>query len=161
MRVAVQKLSGVESVNVSLERAVTDIQLRPGNSITLEQLRTIIKNNGFTAKEATVTVVGKLIERGGHPALDVSGTNTVILLVVDPTQSVVFKQVQDRLRANSGATVRLTGVVESQADSPDRLAVRAISDESHNRVMEGHARGGSPIDENRGGRVPLPGRRAQ
>ena len=101
MRVAVQKLPGVESVNVSLERASTDIQLRPGNSITLEQLRSIIKNNGFTAKEATVTVVGKLIERGGQLALDVTGTNTVMLIVADPKQPVIFKQVQDRLRAKA------------------------------------------------------------
>jgi hypothetical protein len=63
VRVAVQKLAGVESVNVSLERASAEIQLRPGNSITLEQLRRIIENNGFAAKEATVTVTGKLIER--------------------------------------------------------------------------------------------------
>ena len=94
MRVAVQKLPGVESVNVSLERASTEIQLRPGNSITLDQLRSIIKNNGFTAKEATVTVVGKLIERGGQLALEVTGTNTVMLIVADPKQPAIFKQVK-------------------------------------------------------------------
>ena len=97
MRVAVQKLPGVESVNVSLERASTDIQLRPGNSITLGQLRNIIKNNGFTSKEATVTAVGNVIEQGGQPALDVTGTNIVMLMVTDPTHPTAFKQVQDRL----------------------------------------------------------------
>ena len=129
MRVAVQKLPGVESVNVSLERASTDIQLRPGNSITLEQLRRIIKNNGFTSKEATVTVVGKLIERGGQPALDVTGTNTVMLIVADPKQPAIFKQIQDRLQAKSAVRCELTGVVESRADLPDRIAVRAVSEE--------------------------------
>jgi len=129
VRVAVQKLSGVESVNVSLERASTDIQLRPGNSITLEQLRSIIKNNGFTAKEATVTVVGKLIERGGQPALEVTGTNTVMLIVADPKQPAMLKQVQDRLGAKPAPTIRLEGVVESRADSPDRIAVRAVSED--------------------------------
>ena len=129
MRVAVQKLSGVESVNVSLERASTDIQLRPGNSITLEQLRSIIKNNGFTAKDATVTVVGKLIERGGQPALEVTGTNTVMLIVADPKQPAMFKRVQDRLGAKPAPTIRLEGVVESRADSPDRIAVQAVSED--------------------------------
>ena len=128
MRVAVQKLPGVESVNVSLERASTDIQLRPGNSITLEQLRSIIKNNGFTAKEATVTVVGKLIERGGQPALEVTGTNTVMLIVADPKQPAIFKQVQDRLRAKASDAVRITGMVETNADLPDRITVRVLSD---------------------------------
>ncbi len=128
MRVAVQKLPGVESVNVSLERASTDIQLRPGNSITLEQLRSIIKNNGFTTKEATVTVDGNLIERGGQPALDVTGTNTVMLIVDDTKQPGILKQVQDRLRSKPAGLVRLTGVVESGADSPDRLQVQAVSE---------------------------------
>ena len=127
MRVAVQKLSGVESVTVSLERASTDIQLRPGNTVTLDQLRTIIKNNGFTAKEATVTVVGKLIERGGQPALDVTGTNMVMLVAADPKQAAAFAQVEERLRAQPGAVVQLIGIVEKSAGSPDRISVRAIS----------------------------------
>ena len=129
MRVAVQKLPGVESVNVSLERATTDIQLRAGNAITLEQLRRIIKNNGFTAKEATVTVAGTLIERGGQPALDVTGTKTVMLIAADPKQPAVFKQVQDRFKAKTPGAVRLTGVVESRADAPDRIAVRSVADD--------------------------------
>jgi hypothetical protein len=128
VRVAVLKLSGVESVNVSLERAITDVQLRPGNSITLDQLRTIIKNNGFTTREATVTVVGTLIERGGQPALEVTGTNTVMLIATDPNQPAIFKQVQDRLRTKPGTPTRLTGTVESSADSHDRLKVQAMSE---------------------------------
>lgn len=129
MRVAVQKLPGVESVTVSLERASTEIQLRPGNTITLERLRTIIKNNGFTAKQATVTVVGRLIERGGQPALDVTGTNTVMLIVADSKQSAIFTQVQERLRAKTAGPIRITGVVESTTDSPDRIAVGAVAEE--------------------------------
>ena len=129
MRVAVQKLSGVESVNVSLERASTAIQLRPGNSITLEQPRSIIKNNGFTPKDTTVTVVGRLVERGGQPALDVTGTTTVMLIVADPKQPTPFKQVQDRMAAKPAGTVRVTGLVESRADSPDRIAVGSIADD--------------------------------
>jgi hypothetical protein len=126
VRVAVQKLSGVESVNVSLERARTDIQLRPGNTITLDQLRGIIKNNGFTTKEASVIVVGRLIERGGQLGLDVTGTNTVMLVVADPKQPAIFKQVQQRLGANTTGAVRLTGTVESRAGSPDRLTVQGV-----------------------------------
>ena len=129
MRVAISKLPGVESVDVSLERASTDIQLRAGNTIGLEQLRNIIKNNGFTAKEATVTVVGTLIERGGQPALEVTGSNTVMLIVADPKQPAIFKQVQDRLGAKPASAVRLSGVVEWRADSPDRITVRAVSED--------------------------------
>ena len=129
MRVAVQKLPGVESVNVSLERASTEIQLRPGNSITLDQVRSIIKNNGFTAKEATVTVVGRLIERGGQPALEVTGTDTVMLIVADPKQPAPFKKVEERLRAKTSDVIRIAGMVETNANSPDRITVRVLSDE--------------------------------
>jgi hypothetical protein len=129
VRVAVQKLPGVESVNVSLERASTEIQLRPGNSITLDQLRSIIKNNGFTAKEATVTVVGKLIERGGQLALEVTGTNTVMLIVADPKQPAIFKQAQERLLAKASDVIRITGMVETNSNLPDRITVRVLADE--------------------------------
>ena len=127
MRVALQKVSAVESVHVSLERASTDVQLRPGNSMTLDQLRKIIKDNGFTTKEATVTVDGKLIDRGGQPALDVTGANTVMLIVADPKQPAVLKQVQERLAAKSAGAVRLTGVVEPRANAPDQLRVQTLS----------------------------------
>ncbi|HEU4889981.1 MAG TPA: hypothetical protein VFT47_00430 [Vicinamibacterales bacterium] len=56
------ELDGVESVDVSLERASVMIGLRPGNRITLPQLRQIIRNNGFSAKDATVTAIGTVIE---------------------------------------------------------------------------------------------------
>lgn len=128
MRVAVLKLSGVESVNISLERAITDVQLKPGNSITLDQLRTIIKNNGFTTRETTVTVVGMLIERAGQPTLEVTGTNTEMIVAADPKQPAIFKQVQERLRTKPGTPARLTGTVESTADSRDRLKVQAMSE---------------------------------
>jgi hypothetical protein len=124
-----QKLPGVESINVSLERASADIQLRPGNSITLAQLRSIIKNNGFTAKEATVTVVGKLIERGGQPALDVTGTDTVFLIAPDPKQPAIFKQIEERQRAKAPGAVELTGLMESHSGTPDRIVVQGLSED--------------------------------
>ena len=129
MRVAVQKLAGVESVTVSLERASTDIRLRPGNTLTLDQIRTLIRNNGFATKEATVTVVGRLIERGGQPALEVTGTNVVMLVEADTRQPDVFVQLQERLRTLPGAATRLTGAVESSGKLPDRLRVQSMAEE--------------------------------
>ncbi len=79
-----RKLPGVESVDVSLERAITDVWLRPGNTVTLDQLRKVIKNNGFNAEEADITVVGKVSKRGGQPVLSVTGTELVLILVADP-----------------------------------------------------------------------------
>ena len=123
MRVAIRKLPGVESVDVSLERATADIRLRAGNAITLAQLRQIIKNNGFASKEAIVTVIGNLIERGGKPAIDVTGTKIVMLITPDPKQSDAYKRIEGQLQAQPGRTIELQGTVESPLDQPDQILV--------------------------------------
>jgi hypothetical protein len=125
VRVAVQRLPGVEAVDVSLERAVVDIRLRAGNAITLAQVRGIIKSNGFTSKDAAVTVVGILVERGGNAALEVSGTTVVMSIVADATSPDVFRQVQN-LRTTTGRSVELTGTVISTTDQQEQIAVRSV-----------------------------------
>lgn len=129
MRVAIQKLPGVESVDVSLERASTDIRLRAGNAVTMQQLRGIIRNNGFTAKEAIVTVDGLLTEDGGRPALRVTGTDAVLLIAMDPKQPAAFRDVQARLGSGvpTVAQVTLAGVIHPRADHPDRIEVREVA----------------------------------
>jgi copper chaperone CopZ len=126
VRVAIRKLPGVEAVDVSLERALADIRLRPGNTVTLPQLRQIIKNNGFTAKDATITVVGTIIERGGQPAINVTGTDIVMRLVADARATAAFKQVQDRMRTKHATPVQITGLAESRGDQPDQIVVRDV-----------------------------------
>lgn len=58
MRVAVQRLDGVESVKVSLNDGVAEIRLAPDNSVTLARVREIIRSNGFSPKAAEVVVQG-------------------------------------------------------------------------------------------------------
>ena len=57
VKVAVQKVDGVESVQLSLERAEADIRLKPENRVSLDQFRRIVKGNGFEPREAKVSVV--------------------------------------------------------------------------------------------------------
>jgi hypothetical protein len=94
--------------------------------VSLSKLRQIIKDNGFTAREATVTVVGGLIERGGKPALNVTGPNVVMLIAPDPKQTAVYEQVQAQLRARRAQAIELRGVVESRRDEPDQIVVAAV-----------------------------------
>jgi copper chaperone CopZ len=127
VRVALLKVPGVESVDVSLERAIAAIRLRAGNSVTLAQIREIVKHNGFTAKDASVTVVGNLVERGGKPALDVGGTSMVMLLAPDPKQPDAYNGLQNRLRGPTPRPSELSGLVESRPNQPDTLVVRSAS----------------------------------
>ena len=125
MRVAVRKLEGVESVDVSLERGAATIALRPGNRITLPQLRQIIKNNGFTAKDATVTVIGTVVERGGKPALNVTGTDVVWLMA---GSNAAYADAMQRVRAPQTAPVEAAGTVAAPANEsqPEVLVVQAL-----------------------------------
>ena len=118
-----RKLPGVESVDVSLERAMTDVRLRPGNTVTLDRLRRVIKNNGFNAEEADITVVGKIRERGGQPVLLVTGTESVLILVADPKNPKAFQQIREHLQAQRGMPLEVRGNVVSG----DRLTVRRIT----------------------------------
>src|SRR6188472_1550267 len=65
VKVAVQKVDGVESVELSLERAEADIRLKPENRVSLDHFRRIVKGNGFEPREAKVTVNGSLRNAGG------------------------------------------------------------------------------------------------
>ena len=115
------KLPGVESVDVSLERAMTDVRLRRANTVTLDQLRKVIKNNGFNAQAADITVVGKISERGGQPVLTVTGTETVLILVADPKNPKGFQQIREHVKRGMPLEVRGNVV------SGDRLTVRSIA----------------------------------
>jgi hypothetical protein len=71
VRVAMQKVDGVATARVSLKEGLTILELKPNNAVTLSQLRTVIRNNGFVSKEAQV--VAKGTPRDG--VFEVSGTN--------------------------------------------------------------------------------------
>ena len=58
MRVAMQRVEGVQNVQVSLKDGLTVLDLRPENKVTLAQLRAVIKKNGFVSKDAQVTARG-------------------------------------------------------------------------------------------------------
>ena len=53
-----QKVDGVQSVQVSLKQGTTTLDLRPDNKVTLARLRTVIKNNGFVSRDAIIVAVG-------------------------------------------------------------------------------------------------------
>ena len=79
MSVALKKVDGVESVSVSLEKATADIRLKPGNAVTLPQLRQIIRQSGYPTKDAQVEARGVFTERNAKPALDLQNGSVLEL----------------------------------------------------------------------------------
>lgn len=106
-------------MNVSLNDGVADIKLRDGNKVTVEQVREVIRKNGFTPKESTVKVRGKVIERNGKPALEVGAPNGVLLLTGN---------VGD-LAKSAGKDVVVTGVIPETAgkNEPETIDVKTVS----------------------------------
>ena len=48
VNVALKKLSGVESVEVSLNKALATVKLKPGNTISVPQLWRLLRDKGYT-----------------------------------------------------------------------------------------------------------------
>src|SRR5258706_5034037 len=61
--VAIQKIEGVASVEVTLKRGHAEVQLKPGNRVRIEQLWEAVRKQGLTPKETQVLVRGTL-DRG-------------------------------------------------------------------------------------------------
>lgn len=88
MSVAVRKLDGVASVDVSLEKASADVRLKPGNTVTLQQLRKVIRDGGYPTKDAQVEARGQIVERNGALSLDLlNGTSIDISGAIDKRPS--------------------------------------------------------------------------
>jgi copper chaperone CopZ len=118
--VAIKKVPGVDSVNTSLNEGFADIKLREGNSITVEQVREIVRKNGFTPKESIVKVRGEVVERNGKPALEVGGPNGVLLLTGNVAE----------LPKSAGKKVVVSGVIPEtagQKNEPDTIVVNSVS----------------------------------
>ena len=92
VKVAVQKVDGVESVQLSLERAEADIRLKPGDRVSLDQFRRIVKGNGFEPREAKVTVSGSVRSAGGKLTFEVPGTSAPVVIAAEGSAPAVYTQ---------------------------------------------------------------------
>ena len=111
------KLPGIDSAEVSLDKASADIRLKPGNRITMPQLRDVLKKNGYPTRDAQIEARGKVVNRGGKLTLDLLNGSTMEL---DP-KSVGTKvgpeavDVSGVSRADGKAAEKLTVVTSSTA----------------------------------------------
>jgi copper chaperone CopZ len=119
--VAVKKLNGVQSVNVSLNKGLVTIELAAGNYLTMGELRRVIITNGFSPKEATVVVDG-VVEDGDKPTLNSDATHERFVLTAMPNASAAF---DDAKRAAHGIHVEMGGRLDVPK-GPEQLAVASV-----------------------------------
>jgi copper chaperone CopZ len=60
VRGALKKFPGVESVDVSLNKGLATVKLKPGNTVRPQDFWETVRKNGFTPKEARVLVRGEV-----------------------------------------------------------------------------------------------------
>jgi hypothetical protein len=116
------KTPGISSADVSLEKGEADVVLKPGNSVTIPQLRQLLKRNGYPTKDARIIARGRLSLRGSRVVLDLlNGTpfdvavdpkaaSTIGVLVGDASHPIVEVTAISRLNGKTDE-LTLTGVV--------------------------------------------------
>ena len=123
MRVSLKAVPGVDSVDVSLEKGLAVVKMKPGNTATLKQLNEAISKNGFTMKNSVATIGGMIVDTDGKPTLRVSGSNDVLTLIQDGSVPSATSEI--------GKSVVVTGVIPEavKGKTPDSIRYRSITEE--------------------------------
>ena len=124
MRVSLKSVAGVDSVDVSLEKGLAAVKMKPGNTTTLKQLQNAITKNGFTMKQSKATVAGTILVANGKTQLKISGSNDVLQLVPESQSGPDASSMQ-------GKSVVVAGIIPEAAKgkSPDSLNYRSLMEE--------------------------------
>ena len=123
MRVSLKAVSGVDSVDVSLEKGLAVVKMKPGNVATLKRLNEAITRNGFTMKDSTATVAGVVVTTDGRTALRVSGSNDVL-------QLVPLSALAPDIAPMVGKTIVVEGTIPEagKGKAPDSIRYQSITD---------------------------------
>ena len=124
MRVSLKSVSGVDSVDVSLEKGLAVVKMKPGNTASLKQLHQAIAKNGFTMKDSTTTIAGTIVATDGKPTLRVSGSNDLLQLVSQSTSA-------PNADSMVGKTVAVEGTIPEagKGKAPDSIQYQSITEE--------------------------------
>lgn len=109
-------------MNVSLNKGLATVTLRPGNTVTIDQLQHAVTKNGFSTKQSNVVVSGTLRADNDRLTLRVSGSNEEFGLVAPNQRSHAFGEL-------SGKAVTVEGVIPEVAKGkkPETIAFRSIT----------------------------------
>ena len=123
MRVSLKSVSGVDSVDVSLEKGLAAVTMKPGNTTTLRQLNEAITKNGFTMKDSTATVAGTVNITDGKTTLHVSGSHDVLQFIPQSGATTATSMV--------GKTVVVEGTIPESAKgkTSDTIRYQSMTEE--------------------------------
>jgi copper chaperone CopZ len=113
MGTAVGKVDGVESLELSPGRGVAIIRLKPENTVTLKELRRVIKSVGYEPRAADITATGRIVAgAAGAPSFDLLN-GSILPLAGDSRQP-------------ADAIVEISGVSKTDDQGAERLTIATI-----------------------------------
>ena len=105
--VALKKVPGVDTVDVSLNKGLATVKLKSGNTVSVPQFWQLLHEKGYTPKATAVFVRGELAGGSGQLQLKVSGTKDVLNLAPDPKNAVAYNDAAKKI----GQSVVVQGVM--------------------------------------------------
>ena len=118
-------VNGVASVEVSLEKGLAVVKLKPGNSTRLKQLQEAITKNGFTMKESQIVAAGKLVQGSTGSQMQISGSNDLVNLAPESSKAA------PPTASDSGTYVVEGNLLEAaKGKTPDVIRYKSLRGES-------------------------------
>jgi hypothetical protein len=77
---ALKKMKGVEKVEVKLNAGLAIVHLKSGNHISLQDMKKVISDHGFTPGDAIVKFTGTVNSENGKTWIEVRDVNDVLNL---------------------------------------------------------------------------------
>jgi hypothetical protein len=124
VRVSLKSVSGIDSVNVSLEKGLASVKMKAGNTVTFKQVQQAITKNGFTMKSSEVIVKGKMLVTNGQPQLQVSGSGDLVSLIPDHLPGADVSGLANK-------TVAVEGILSEagRGKAPDTIRFQSIKED--------------------------------
>jgi copper chaperone CopZ len=118
--VALKKIAGVDSVEVSLNKGLATVKLKPGNTVSVQKLWELIHKNGYTPKTTVVSVRGQVVNVNGVLQLKVSGTKDTLPLADDAKNAAAFGDASKKV----GQTIVVQGVMVPAKDLKESVPLQ-------------------------------------
>ena len=83
-----KKIKGVDSASFRTKDSVAVLELKPGNTVALEEIRDAVKRMGYTPTAAKVTVRGSVRKDGAKWILRVTGMDAEYPLDVGAAEQI-------------------------------------------------------------------------
>jgi len=99
-----KKVEGVEKVEIKVDQATAELAVKKGKALSIEEVEKAVKDGGFTPRELSLTVTGRLAEQDGRTVLTLPESEEVFLL----EGNAQLQELREALK-DPAKPVRLTG----------------------------------------------------